>query len=200
MINNPISFNDPLGDTIPINLFNPKDNAHPAFNAFAKNAVENISNDGVFLVMGHGNSDEVSTHKKDEVRRSDDDYFYTPKQINDYLTTQSKEYGVAMKNKKDITVIFTACNSASKEYKDENAPYKIIKTEQPIAYKYSKAYPNITVIAADGYVTVIGNSQNAQLAGVKNELSKDAGFLIIKNGVEIGRMSMSQFIPESFIK
>jgi hypothetical protein len=81
------------------------------------------------------------------------------------LATQSKDYANDMKANKQIVVILAACNAAAKQFVDENDPSAgIKKTDMPIAFKFSKQYPNVTVLAADGYVVYSSKS----ILGVEN--------------------------------
>jgi RHS repeat-associated protein len=186
MYNNPIRFNDPLGDTIPINLFDKSDKAHPSFYTIAESFVKKPKDDGVFIVFGHGNQNEVSNHKKNAGGASGGTYFFEPSKLNDFLSTQSKEYAESMKDKKPITVILGACNAASKEMIDTNNPSAgVIKTEKPFAYAYSEKYPNVTVIAADGYV-IYGQKQILGVSNYKN----DGGFVVIKGGVKVAKFEI----------
>ena len=84
-----------------------------------------------------------------------------------------------MESSQEITVMFTACNAASKEFKYENAPVSDEPRTftQPIAYAYSDKYENVTVVAADGFV-VWGKQGINGVANFKN----DGGAVVIKKG------------------
>ncbi len=91
-----------------------------------------------------------------------------------------------MENREAITVTFFACNMATE---DENG--------NSIAKQFSEAYPNVTVIAANGTVETINLGVfGSYEIGVKNK-DENGAMITFKKGKEVKRDNRANY-PTSF--
>ncbi len=198
MGNNPVMNNDPLGDTIVVNLYGLYD--APAYHQMANNAVLNQKDDGVFLVFGHGRAGAIQYEGKDGSKQAVE----TAEGFNIIVSEKSPEYKDAMENKKPVIVKLLSCNAESKEYYTHDGDVR--KTDEPIAEKISKNLSDKNshslVIAANGYVNTGVNNGKASLNGIRqttateHENTKKGSWITLKNGKEIGRQ-LDAFIGNS---
>jgi len=110
--------------------------------------------------------------------------------VNMVMSAKSPEWKARMIDGKQIVLILLACNTASNEYYDSHFLNKTEREAKTIAQKISEAYPNITVIAPDGYVWAgeAPKTGKTKVMGVQQTTDKEhnntmrGGFVTIKNG------------------
>jgi hypothetical protein len=130
--------------------------------------------DNKFYLFAHGNSRKVifvDSKDKNNVEVLD-----TPEKIYNKLMEESPEWQAAMKKNKDVTLTFFSCNTGSNLYL-QHETNEIIKNPNPIAQKFSKKYPNVTVVAPEGYV----NFGETTIKGLENKATNPT-YKVFKNG------------------
>jgi RHS repeat-associated protein len=187
-INNSILFIDPNGKEVekPVVLFGKNEGA--VYHNVPNNMKYKVG-DGKFTVFAHSNSDLIQYTDDSGKKR----FVRTAEQFNSLMSSKSPEWKQAMEEGKEITVTLYSCNAASKEYVDHNGN-KVVRKET-IAEKISEAFPNVTVVAADGYVWYGSKEGKPAIEGVENHKS-DGGFITIKNGEEVAKKQQS-YDPET---
>lgn len=188
MYNNPIRYNDPLGDTIVINLFTSSEK--PVLNNAANTAVSKPTNDGVFLVFGHGNPYGI---------QGTTDYgltqlYQNPSDFNAFLSEKSPEYKQALEDGLPIALTINACNTASEEYVADGVVHK---KSDPIAEQISTTLPQgSTVTAPDGYLLFTMKDGKPTMLGVQAtseaqpQNTGNGGFVKYSNGQVISKTRM----------
>jgi len=187
--NNPLRYSDPLGDTVGVDFLK-TDKSQTLQNA--SKTMTSGKNDGVFAVFAHANSNGIQYEQdgKKYLAR-------TPEEFNNIMAANSKEWKVAMKDGKEVTVVIYGCNAASTEYFDSHFSNKTITTETPIAQKISAQFGNLTVVAADGYVTWSQKDEKTVVTGVIETSDKEhkntgkGGFITYKDGEKISKIKMA---------
>jgi hypothetical protein len=188
---NPIWFSDFEGDTITIDLFDPKKDG-AIYHDVAKSAVSKQINDGIFLVYAHSHSGGIQyTDKNGNILQATD-----AETFNLIMSEKCPEYKQALKDGKEILLKLYTCNAAAKEYITENN--WLIKRENTIAEMISASLPaNSTLVAADGYVVYGIRNGKPVIKGVKQTSEEqpnntnNGGFVTIKNGKIIYKQIMS---------
>jgi RHS repeat-associated protein len=144
----------------PINLFIGLENPGSNFMQTAEN-YPYTRGDGMFYVFGHANTAYMEYKVGDK-----SDYTRTPEQLNALLAERSPEYKQAMAQRKKITIIFYACQVGATEVVSQDG--KRLESRTPLAQKLTELYPNMTVIAANGYV-IFGRDRNgkAMVTGIQ---------------------------------
>jgi hypothetical protein len=161
----------------PINLFRKKDSK--IFHEVVKNFKYNTG-DNKFYIFGHGNPREIIT----EDEKGEKLKLTNATEFNEYLSSFNPIWKQAMKNKEKITLCLFSCNSASNEFIDLDGKLKI--TNPTIAEQISTQFPNITVIAADGYIGYGYTENRPSMKYVLNH-SGDGGFKILRNGKTLSK-------------
>uniref|UniRef100_UPI003AEFE263 hypothetical protein n=1 Tax=Dysgonomonas gadei TaxID=156974 RepID=UPI003AEFE263 len=111
------------------------------------------------------------------------------------MSERSEQYKKAMEEGKIIGVILYACNTASKEYYSQG---ELITDKKPIAKKYSEAFQNIVVVAADGFVYYGDNFlSDSKIEGVFNH-NRDGGYVTFYKGKELSK-SRSTYTPNDVL-
>ena len=103
--------------------------------------------DGKFYIYGHGDTEGLEYFEESE--QASFSIAFRPKDINNLLAARSPEWKKAMAEGKKITAIFYACQVGATEVIGTDGK---LQTRIPIAQVFSKMYPNVTVIAPNGYV------------------------------------------------
>jgi len=176
--NNPLIFTDPGGDTIVIVLVNSTDD--PTIYAVGQNIVKEQVNDGVFIVVGHGNINDV--FDKSIVGGSEG---LDPAEFSEYLDA-NEDWMAAKTSGIDMTLIVLNCNAGT-EPVDYNG-YKTPDSQDAYAERLSEFQPNIDIWAADGYVFYSTKAKDASyiLKGIvrvsDNNSGKEEGFVLFRNG------------------
>jgi hypothetical protein len=188
--NNPIWFNDVLGDTVIVNLFGKDDDQkfHDVANTALKYP-DKQTDDGVFMVFGHSNSGGIQYVDKNGKTQ----LATTPEEFNIIMSERSPTWDDDIKYGKKIVLNLKTCNSASKEYVTHDG--KVIKRENPIADRISgwKGAKNMTVIAPDGYCAYGMSNGKPSILGVRQTNEEhpantyQGGFITIKNGKRISK-------------
>ena len=101
-----------------------------------------------------------------------------------------------MEEGKEITLTINGCNAASEETEKDGT---ISNNNNPIAKQISEEYPNVTVIAADGYVRFKEENGKARVQGVRNH-KDDGGFITYKNGEKVAKKQMSIIAGKNTVK
>jgi RHS repeat-associated protein len=189
MNNNPLIFIDPTGKSAepPVNLFRKKDEKvlHEVVKAFKYEV-----GDGQFSVFAHANHEGMQY----ETKAGKTAWLNTAEEFNALMTSRSEEWANAMKSGRKITVTLYACNTASRTYTDDHTCRSAgvqSPTEQTIAEKISATYPNVTVIAADGYVWSGYNSEGKPVILGVQSLDREGGFITIIKGKMIAKKKMT---------
>jgi RHS repeat-associated protein len=194
MENNPIFYNDPLGDTIVIDLHSPNDNPN-LYSKVALNLVQKQVNDGVFIVMAHGDPTHIGDYRNGSTN------VFTSNDFNKSLTdatSENKYWEEARKSGAKITVILLSCNTATipSEYRAverEYPPYSYTgEANIPFAQMISKDL-GITVISPDGYLTWTANGEIGNITKAKKydgdpDKDKNSGLVVFENGEKKGKM------------
>lgn len=110
----------------------------------------------------------------------------TPEQINEKLIEVSPEWKSAMKAGKKVTLTMYSCNTGSNKFLQHanpnyNVVARIIPNPNPIAQQFSKKYPNVTVIAPEGYVLYGAENGKYFIAGLSNDATKP-NWRVYQNG------------------
>lgn len=179
--NNPTRYSDPLGDTVGISFLNPG-YENPTLRAEEKDVVKKQKNDGVFVVLSHGHSGGI-----EYVNETGEHMATTPEEFDALMSAKSPEWKEAIKNGTEITVVLLGCNTASEEYITQDG--RKIQRPQTFAEKLSNSFPNLTVVAADGYTIHANKDGKPQVVGVSNH-TNNGGFLTFKNGQLISKKYM----------
>jgi len=150
-------------DEPPINLYKGISLPGSMFNQAAENQPY-TNGDGKFYIYGHGNTEGVEYFAENE--NASFSFAFTPEKINVLLATRSPEWKKAMAERKKITAIFYACQVGATEVIGTGGK---LETRIPIAQEFSKKYPNVTVIAPNGYLVFLqtfrqGTSTSAVVA------------------------------------
>jgi len=164
----------------PINLF--KKSAY-ILRAVADYAEETATKgDGNFLIMGHG-SDNVIQNQNPTVRYGGrTGNVESPEDFKELLKIVSPELLQALQNGKKVNVTLYSCNTGSTDYTN-NLGIKI-HNDNPIAMRLSKAFPNATFYAPNGYVVYGQNSSGEyRVLGVKRNDSVPGSIQTFNNGV-----------------
>jgi hypothetical protein len=189
--NNPIILNDPTGmfPEEPVTFFNSKEKEQ--FRDAPKNFKYKVG-DGNFYIFAHGNPNGV--YISDEDRTVTD-----PKELNSILTEKSKAWESAMSSGKKITLVLYTCEGAEGKgpSRFDNGKSQI-GADETFAAKFSKEYPNVTVVGADGNVMYQGTVksdksnpkdllENEKVVGVKsNKVGGTGKWDIYQKGEKIG--------------
>jgi len=140
-------------------------------------AAENYSANGGdddFYFFGHASNKGFEwTDSKGKFHRN-----YSAQAFNEAMSDLNPNWKKAMAEKREITVTLFACNMASQ-----------LKGGDNIAAKISKAFPNVTVKAPDGYVINGLTMGKPSIHGVEND-ARNGGFITIKKGVIISKTNM----------
>jgi hypothetical protein len=144
--NNPILYSDILGDTVFINLFNPKEDKDKLFYKVAEEHVKRSVNDGVYVIMAHGDNTVIEyTDESNEITSTND-----PEKIFKILC-KNPDFRKAFKNKENIELILLSCNTGSIEYTTDGG--RLVYQPTPIGQDIAREYPvEIDVYAPEGYV------------------------------------------------
>jgi RHS repeat-associated protein len=178
-VQNPVKFIDPDGNEPVIAFFTLKKDRK-----FLKSAQNHNSpiGDNNFAVFAHANNRGL------RFKEGKDGFANTPQKINQALSDASSEWKTSMENGEEMTVTFYACNMATE---DENG--------NSIAKAFSKAYPNVTVVAANGTAETIDLGPfGAYEIGVKNE-GENGAMITFKNGEEIKRNDNANYPTSLYI-
>jgi RHS repeat-associated protein len=191
MNNNPISLNDPLGDTIIVDLFGKNEDA--SFHDVANTAVSKQTNDGVFLVYAHGHSGGIQYIDS----KGNTQLAQTAGEFNKVMSERCPEYKQALKDGKSIILKLFPCNAASEEYVTHEG--QVRKRDYTIAEKIADGLPEgSNVIAPDGYVWYGRKDGKPAILGVQQTTeaqptnTNNGGFVTIqKNQKHVAKQKMS---------
>jgi len=195
--NNPIIFNDPLGDTIVISLHYTGDASSKISKANSQMVSEQV-NDGYFILSGHGSPEGIDEYADD----GSANFLTSPKQILAVLE-KNENWNQAKKEGLDITLILKSCNTGAEptEYFGENPPI-----DKSIAQRLSEEDPNITVVAPDGYVRsgiikkmrkgLIGRKGKYGLKGIRSlpdidddvQKKNEGGWITFRKGQKVSKL------------
>jgi RHS repeat-associated protein len=186
--NNPLLFIDTGGDTIVISLIDPSYEGDAKIYAASQNIVKEQVNDGVFIVVSHGNPNLIS----DQSEGAENPYL-SPKMTYDMLSG-NQDYQKAKEENKDLTVIFLGCNTATNPLEHWGDEEKYSKDDKPFAQLYSDLEPNATIVGVQGYTQYNVITKNkpkvggatkvgeAGVVGIRREKQDDGGLVTYKNG------------------
>lgn len=154
-----------------------------------------IKGDGKFYVFAHANSAFVSYSGQ----RDNDGFLpYTRSatDLNTLLALRSPDWKKAMAARKKITLIFYACQVGATEVNDHGK----ISSRTPIGQLFSEKYPNVTVIAPNGYILVT-KDKNGTPSVVKVEAARgDGQWVTFRNGKIINNEKFEKGKEPSVIK
>jgi hypothetical protein len=151
-----------------------------------KKQYDGQKNDGVFILMAHGNPNLIRDDRGDEVNR-----MYTGEEIKELLT-ENDNWNEAVKNGMEITLILATCENST----DPQEFFDGFEPDQPIAQKVSKVLGDLTVkgyeggalydkVGLDGndHIGQIGRKGQYGVFGVSYEKGRDTGVVTYKNGI-----------------
>ena len=200
MGNNPIFYSDPAGDTIVIDLHNPYEKPN-LYSKVTSNLVQKQVNDGVFIVLAHGNPIGIENSSKSTKDSQIDDFIYTSSSFDKALTgaTSVNRYWEAARNSGvKITVILLSCNTATNpsEHKStgvDHSPFPYSgNNDVSFAQVISKDL-NIVVISPDGYLTWATNGEIRSITKAGGHVGdpdedKNSGLIVFENGKKKGKL------------
>ncbi|TKC60157.1 hypothetical protein FBD94_14680 [Pedobacter hiemivivus] len=169
-------------DEPPIDLFGSTANPGSAFHQVPKNWEYSVGD-------GHANADGIQYVDENGVPQ----LAKSANEVNIVLAQNSPEWKKAMAEGKEITLTIYACNAGSNEFYEHNG--KKITRNKSIAQKISEAYPNVTVIAADGFVQYGWDKGTAKIKGVQNHNNNNGGYITIRNGEKVAKKQQAYISP-----
>lgn len=137
--------------------------------------------DGKFYIYGHGDSEEIAYGAEND--NASFKVVYEPDKLNDLLATRSPQWKKAMADGKKITAIFYACQVGATEVIGTDGK---LQTRIPIAELFSKRYPNVTVIAANGYVIFRQDKNGSAVVGI-HATRGEGQWITFRNGQIINK-------------
>jgi RHS repeat-associated protein len=167
-------FTESIGDDEPPASFLADKDEEKALYDFFKVLNNNFTlGDLIFTVLGHGSWTHIGNH----TIYGKDRYVKTSEQFDDLMSEINSQYKKAIEGKKAFTLYLLVCHSGTND--DEHG-------RKSVAYYISKAHPNATIYAFDGYgVFGYNKAGKAEFKGISStqQSNDNKGSLVIyKNG------------------
>lgn len=179
--NNPIWHIDPNGDSIGISLFEKGESS--LLDNEANTFISNPKADGNFVIFSHANADGLQYSEKGHKQLAQ-----SAKEVVTVLL-KNPDFKKALKDGTIRSITLLGCNTGSNEFREHDG--RIIKRSLSIAQNLSLAFPDVKIIAADGYILHARKSgENTKIVGVEN-YKYQGGFVTLLNGKIISKKPLA---------